>query len=387
MFNHAGILILEAVPVLVCVALLLAYRSRVKARFSDRYCRVVPSSDHPVALAVLCRGAIRFGDDMTAALMRLVSMGKVRVEAIERETVTKRGKHETKRDYRLAKIEDVEDAGQEDACSQALRGIDRATEDFLFQSVARCGESNDKPWSLADHGSEESIVLSEVMSMARGCPYEFWEAYTRWGSSVKEALETRGYLTERVEPYSWAALVSFVLYLLLLATHIAFLIAGKTSSVTLLVASLLLNVLYCLACAFIYFFMRPVTEEGMELRAKLRALRNWLEDFSSLNEGVSTNAKYWNKLLVMATALGVVDRSVEQLQRVAPAVLKDPLVALCNWGGRGSGDMSCVREIRSVFDKAYGRAYTIVSSDQRRMSGRYRGRSSEHMWYTADVAR
>lgn len=386
MFNHAGILILEAVPALVCVALLLAYRSRVRARFSDRYYRTVPSPDHPAVLAVLCRGTIRFGDDMTAALMRLVSMGKVRVEAIEREAVSKRGKHETKRDYRLIKIEDVEDAGQEDACGKALHGIDRATTEFLFQSVARHGESYDKPWSSAGQGSEESIVLSEVTSMARGCPYEFWDAYTRWGSSVKEALESRGYLTKRVETYSWAALGSSVLYMLLLAAHVAFLIVGETNSTALLVASFLLNVLCCLACAFIYFFMRPVTEEGMELRAKLRALRNWLEDFSSLKEGVSTNAKYWNKLLIMATALGVVDRSVEQLRRVAPAVLEDPLLARCNWDGRGSGDMSCVREIGSVLDRAYGRAYTIVSSDQRRMSGRYR-RPMEHTWYLADGAR
>jgi hypothetical protein len=387
MFNHVGILVFEAVPFAVCMALYAAYRARVKSQFSDRYYRSVPAPDHPAVLGVLSRGAISFGDDMAAALMRLVALGKLRVKAIERQSVSKLGRCGTEYDYRLVKIEDIDDSVQGDATSEDLRSIDCATMDFLFKSVALHGEPDDKPWSSTGQGSEESIVLSEVTNMARMYPYEFWDAYERWGSSVNAALESRGYMTKRVEPYSKAAFGSFLLYLLLLLLHVAFFITGKANSYAMVVASILLNTLLSVACILVYAFLKPMTQEGAELRAKLRALRNWLEDFSCLNEGVSTNAKYWSKLLTVATALGVVDRSVEQLQHIAPTVLKDPLVSSCNWDGRGSNGMSCVREIRSILDKTYSKAYMVVYSKRRHVGGFYKHDSLERAWLTIDGAR
>ena len=59
------------------------------------------------------------------------------------------------------------------------------------------------------------------------------------------------------------------------------------------------------------------------MKAQLKALRNWLKDFTRLNEAIPTDVVLWNRLLVMAVVLGVADEVIKQLETVLPEVLHD----------------------------------------------------------------
>lgn len=54
--------------------------------------------------------------------------------------------------------------------------------------------------------------------------------------------------------------------------------------------------------------MRPLSREGLEVNAKLRALKKWLEDFTALDESVPQAVTVWNRLMIMAVILGVAEK-------------------------------------------------------------------------------
>ena len=69
--------------------------------------------------------------------------------------------------------------------------------------------------------------------------------------------------------------------------------------------------------------LKPLSREAIELSAKLKALRNWLEDFTRLEEAWPRDVVLWDRLLVMAVVLGVSDKVIEQLRVAAPEMVSE----------------------------------------------------------------
>ena len=58
--------------------------------------------------------------------------------------------------------------------------------------------------------------------------------------------------------------------------------------------------------------------EGNELIAHCKALRNWLRDFSSLEERPPTDVKVWGEFMVYAYLFGVAKQAIGQLRQTQP---------------------------------------------------------------------
>ena len=69
---------------------------------------------------------------------------------------------------------------------------------------------------------------------------------------------------------------------------------------------------------------KDISDEAIEIKAKLEALRRWLKDFTRLEEAVPRDVVLWNRLLVMAVVLGVADEVIKQLKMAVPEVLERP---------------------------------------------------------------
>ena len=67
-----------------------------------------------------------------------------------------------------------------------------------------------------------------------------------------------------------------------------------------------------------------MSQEALEMQAQLKGLRKWLLDFTRLKEAVPHDVILWNRLLVMATALGVADKVVKNLKVAYPELFNDP---------------------------------------------------------------
>ena len=61
---------------------------------------------------------------------------------------------------------------------------------------------------------------------------------------------------------------------------------------------------------------------GNNLVAKCKALRNWLRDFSTLDERPPTDVKVWGEFMVYAYLFGVAEQTIKQLQIAMPQLFE-----------------------------------------------------------------
>ncbi len=66
-----------------------------------------------------------------------------------------------------------------------------------------------------------------------------------------------------------------------------------------------------IALGVIANYMPRRSVRGNELTAKSKALRNWLRDFSSLDERPPTDVKVWGEFMVYAYLFGVADQAIK----------------------------------------------------------------------------
>lgn len=104
--------------------------------------------------------------------------------------------------------------------------------------------------------------------------------------------------------------------------------------------------------------MRGLTQQGAELEAKCRALKKWLEDFTELKEAMPGDLVLWNKLMVMAVALGVSKKTLRELANAVPASIRNrddfytyyPLYWWCYGHG---GSHAPVNQLGSAYHSAH----------------------------------
>lgn len=88
------------------------------------------------------------------------------------------------------------------------------------------------------------------------------------------------------------------------------------------------------------------TPEGAELFAQYRAIRNFLRDFSHLDEAPPASVAIWNRFLVLALVFGIAERVIEQMRVVVPEVVEDSAFRTTyywmNIGGHGRSPVSAL---------------------------------------------
>ena len=90
-------------------------------------------------------------------------------------------------------------------------------------------------------------------------------------------------------------------------------------------------------------YMPRRSVKGNELTAKSKALRNWLTDFSSLDERPPTDVKVWGEFMVYAYLFGVADQAIKQLQTTMPQLFEyDGSMGMTYMLG-GSGTREAIR--------------------------------------------
>ncbi|MEG0620610.1 MAG: DUF2207 domain-containing protein, partial [Raoultibacter sp.] len=69
-------------------------------------------------------------------------------------------------------------------------------------------------------------------------------------------------------------------------------------------------------------FMPRRSQGGVDLNARCEALRNWLKDFSSLDERPPTDVKVWGEFMVYAYLFGVADQAIKNLKNTVPEIFE-----------------------------------------------------------------
>lgn len=285
------------------------YKRTHKPQFDDDYFRDVPSDDHPAVLGALLSNGKPHGKELTASLMRLTDIGAVQLDLVRTTKQGFLGSERTDEDYRLTRTE--QDISQE---AEKRKKVDYATLTFLFDKVA--------PYE----GSHQELYFNSVETIAKEHAEQYSSAYETWESVIEGSCISRGFFNDTRGTGKGALIGLGVLNILLAIAMIAFTI------VEIVPIPLGFGVVAVLAVAALVTFVvasksSSLSDEALELQAKLKALRRWLKDFTRLGEAIPTDVVLWNQLLVMAVVLDVADEVIKQLKTTMPQILEDARIA------------------------------------------------------------
>lgn len=297
----------KSILLLVLVGLLFFYTLRnffkygkeYTQQFQGKYYREKPSDLHPAILGAFWRGGANT-DDLSASILQASDKGYLTLEKTSRQTPGLFGSSfgsKIEEDYILhnaigdyTKIDDP---------------IDQATMQLLFGVFAK---------------GADTLQFSDIENFAKNNFEQYNSLYKNWFNKVDATKDVSFYEPEGNKKKT----TGHVIVVLCIFMLIAAVVTGLSLTVPITIISFAIALLLTFAIALINRNMDRKTESANELHAKLAALRNWLQDFTLLNEAPPTHVKVWKDLIVMAVVLGVADKVIEQLKTSMPQILSDP---------------------------------------------------------------
>ncbi|WP_258552584.1 DUF2207 domain-containing protein [Paraeggerthella sp.] len=258
--------------------------------FKDEYWRDVPDSAvHPAVIGRLWRWDRESQDDFSATLMHLAHIGAVRIDAGSYDEPGLFGSSKTKGDYYITKLP---------AADAVADPIDRAALDLLFGRVA---EGRDSLW------------FGTIETYGKDHPQELLDAMQSWQGTLSAATNSQDFFEAKGKRYQG--------YLIALAVVMA--VGGV--AIWLMMENfipLIFMLPVAIALGIIANYMPRRSVRGNNLIARCKALRNWLRDFSSLDERPPTDVKVWGEFMVYAYLFGVADQAIKQLQTTMPQLFE-----------------------------------------------------------------
>lgn len=257
--------------------------------FTDEYWRDVPDpSVHPAVIGRLWRWDRESQDDFTATLMHLAHVGAVRIDAGGYDEPGVFGSKHVD-DYYITRLP---------AADGLTDPVDRAALDVLFGTIA---------------GGADSLWFGTIKKYGEDHPQEFLDAMQGWQGTLSAATNRHDFFEAKGKRYQgYLAVVAVVT-----------LVVGLGASVYLEnFIPAILAVPTAIALGVIANYMPRRSVAGNNLVAKCKALRNWLRDFSSLDERPPTDVKVWGEFMVYAYLFGVAEQAIKQLQTTMPQLFE-----------------------------------------------------------------
>ena len=347
MYGVTGICLAVAVAAIVAALITRRrYKATHTAKFDAKYFRDVPTGDHPVVLAMLATGEDPGPEGLTASLMRLTDEHVVQLDKVKLSKKKVLGSKEVE-DYRASLVGPIpESALGTPAERESARHADVAAVNFLFRHLARkISRPNDPSYA----GDEPALYFSVIKKYAKSAPEAYSDAYKSWESSIN-AEYLRRFSGNGSLKGAGRGVAILLGSLSVLAAFLEVFVVGIMFEGDILLALGVAAI--CGACGALSLFLvsgkffKDISASAIETKAKVLALKRWLQEFTRLDEAVPTDVILWNRLLVMAVALGVADKVIEQLKVVMPELLDDPsFMPVYSWYYMGHSGMGSPADV------------------------------------------
>lgn len=266
------------------------YGKEYEPDFTDEYWRDIPSpTDHPAVIARLWRWNKESNEDFTATLIQLSHKGAI---IINKGTYEKKGLFGSKPidDYYFVRNRQVE-ASLNDP-------IDKAAMRLLFDVIGK---------------GAESLWFTSIQVFGKANPQRFVDEMESWQGIVTAETNKRDFFELKSE-HKQMLMVGVAVGAFVLATGASFFTENFFPLIFIVPTSIALYV--------IARYMPRRSREGNNLDAKAKALKNWLRDFSALNERPPTDVKVWGEFMVYAFIFGVAKQVIKALQFKVPELFE-----------------------------------------------------------------
>ncbi len=301
-----------------------------KAQFPGGYFREDPRPDlHPAVAGALWRFGKVTDADIAATLMDLADKGVIVMQPVNVSASGLAGA--------FGKIEQSYQLTIDPQKRARLGKLDEQLVALLFDEV----------------GSGGTFTLDQLKSHAKAHPQSFSESVQAWKDAASGEAEALGFF----EPDSKTAQVlTFVGAGLVLAGGIFAAFATGFGW------ALCLPVPCAIVMAGFGAYMNRRSRAGNELFRQYEALRNFLRDFSRLEEAPPASVVLWNRFLVLAVVFGIAEEVIEQLRVKMPQVVQDPSFQTSYWWAYGGPHGSPVSQVSQSFVSAASIASSQMSS-------------------------
>lgn len=333
------------------------YKTSHKAQFDDKYFRDVPSDDHPAILGALLNNGNPTDECLTASLMRLTDSGYAKLELKKSTKKGLFGREKAVEDYCMSALYWPERRHDETGAERIDFETMRLMFDRLLRLEARVTDDAD------------NLYFGSLEKTAKKYPESYDKYYKSWQGVVEAECERRMFFKDDTKTGRGLLIAIGVIDLIVMfGALFASLIFG--APVLMIVALLVLGLLASGATILMGSLMRPLSREAIETVAKLKALRNWLLDFTRLEEAVPQDVILWNRLLVMAVVLGVSEEVIKQLRMVAPQLLEDTRMAPTYiWYSTFNGHQSPTRTFTEAASTAHSVSVAQLASSSSSSGG------------------
>ena len=254
--------------------------------FTDKYWRDVPGKGiHPAVIGRLWRWNRESVDDLTATIMHLAQTGAVRIDAGSYDAPSKFGGMKPVNDFYITRLVEAKNIADP---------IDQATFKLLFEKI---GAGQNSLWfgSIKKYGEDHPNALVKAV--------EAWQGVVTAETNSHSYFEEKG---KHLRTVMWV----------LAAVLGVFGVLKWLNDENML--TLFFFIPTVIALVFVGNNMPRRSVEGNELIAHCKALRNWLRDFSSLEERPPTDVKVWGEFMVYAYLFGVAKQAIGQLRQTQP---------------------------------------------------------------------
>ncbi len=347
-------IVLAAFIVLACIVRIMLWISKKRCyrpQFSDPYFRDVPSHDHPAVLGYLYYDKDIRPSALMASLMRLCDLGVCKLQPCNvmptaaQSEVSKKDKQsyeliiQKDKDYLdtlfqnqdphyaqclgLSDIATLRQTHAEKRNRSVLHvlDIDKKAYDFLTSFVKVPKNSNtDEPVSYV--GAHVSFADMHALNASQANASSCAKAYQNWHQSVESAAMYRAFFFARRSSAVSRARVCCWIFIVLATLLVCLSCIGWLSGYMVFDAMLLGELIaVCLVfCGYVYALKsyKALSQEAIEIRAKLHAFRRWALDFTRLKETIPTDLILWNRLLVLAVVLGVSSNLLKNIHASNP---------------------------------------------------------------------
>jgi len=328
LFWGACTVVVPLILLVIVIVLFLRHGKEHKPSFQGEYFREPPAEMSPALVGYLMTMGTVEDRAVSAVLMDLADRGVLRMEPT---VVAKPGLFGSHDENTFLLTLDTARWNELDPIAQNILS-------FLFTTVA----------------GDNTLTIDEMQVYAKEHAQTFQDGMNGVKSLVAAEADARGFIEHggRVaRGFSW--LMS------LAAAVVAFIGTMNTENLwpALAVSPAIVTMVVLSAK------MTRRSPEAAELAAKYTGLRNYLRDFSRLQEAPPASVILWNQFLVLAVVFGIAEQVIEQMKVVVPQVVSDPTFATTYWWiASGPGYASPISSLSSGFTSAASVASSTLSS-------------------------
>lgn len=319
------------VPLLALLGAFLLWWKHGRERTSDYpggYFRELPSDLPPAIVGALWRWGTIGDPETVATLMDLANRSVISVQPTT----------ETKARLFGTKSESTYELTLDSSKWATLEPFEQELLSFLFTTIAH----------------DTTLTISELKAAAKARPETFAKGMTKWKNAVQEDAARRGFFEKTGGTLKYVLIAGAVLL-----AFFSLVIMGLAEQIW----PLPLGLACAGGVAVLGFQMPRRAEAANNLYAKYRGLRDYLRDFSRLDEAPPTHIILWEHFLVMAVVFGIAEKVIEAMRVKVPQVLADPALAHTVWWmSSGPGYVSPASAIAGGFASAASIASSQMSS-------------------------